>query len=280
MKHRIALSFGHRRLQPARVLAIALVLGAGAWSPVSQTGAAAAQGVRPPEAYREVAVWPPQPLPRRGAEFSDVAGIATAGDRIYVVDPAEAHVEVLSMDGIARQRIGRPGTELGRLSAPRDVSVDGDRVYVADTGNRRIQVFDALSGGFLAAWPGLDRPVAVVARGETIWVAEARLGLLLQFDRAGRRVSSWGRGGEQELELSAPVGLAFGPDGDFYVAEMFTSAKALQAALGILRPYLLQSQVQSAGTVVIGTVKGDMHDIGKNLVTMMMEGAGFTVYDL
>ena len=68
--------------------------------------------------------------------------------------------------------------------------------------------------------------------------------------------------------------------GDFYVAEMFTSAKALQAALGILRPYLLQSQVQSAGTVVIGTVKGDMHDIGKNLVTMMLEGAGFTVYDL
>ena len=63
--------------------------------------------------------------------------------------------------------------------------------------------------------------------------------------------------------------------GDFYVAEMFTSAKALQAALGVLRPLLLQSQVEAAGTVVIGTVKGDMHDIGKNLVTMMLEGAGF-----
>lgn len=68
--------------------------------------------------------------------------------------------------------------------------------------------------------------------------------------------------------------------GDYYVAEMFTSAKALQAALAILRPRLLQSQVQAVGTVVIGTVKGDMHDIGKNLVTMMLEGAGFTVYDL
>lgn len=68
--------------------------------------------------------------------------------------------------------------------------------------------------------------------------------------------------------------------GDYYVAEMFTSAKALQAALGVLRPHLLQSDVQAVGTVVIGTVKGDMHDIGKNLVTMMLEGAGFKVHDL
>lgn len=68
--------------------------------------------------------------------------------------------------------------------------------------------------------------------------------------------------------------------GDYYVAEMFTSAKALQAALGVLRPHLQQSDVQAVGTVVIGTVKGDMHDIGKNLVTMMLEGAGFKVVDL
>ena len=68
--------------------------------------------------------------------------------------------------------------------------------------------------------------------------------------------------------------------GDYYVAEMFTSAKALQAALGVLRPHLLQSDVQAVGTVVIGTVKGDMHDIGKNLVAMMLEGAGFKVHDL
>ena len=68
--------------------------------------------------------------------------------------------------------------------------------------------------------------------------------------------------------------------GDFYVAEMFTSAKALQAALVVLRPLLQQAQVEAAGTVVIGTVKGDMHDIGKNLVTMMLEGAGYAVHDL
>jgi 5-methyltetrahydrofolate--homocysteine methyltransferase len=68
--------------------------------------------------------------------------------------------------------------------------------------------------------------------------------------------------------------------GDIYVAEMFISAKTLQGALAVLRPHLRSANVHAKGKVVLGTVKGDMHDIGKNLVAMMLEGAGFEVQDL
>jgi 5-methyltetrahydrofolate--homocysteine methyltransferase len=68
--------------------------------------------------------------------------------------------------------------------------------------------------------------------------------------------------------------------GDFFVPEMLVAARAMQAGLDILKPYLAETGVQSAGTVAIGTVKGDLHDIGKNLVGMMLEGAGFEVIDL
>ncbi len=69
-------------------------------------------------------------------------------------------------------------------------------------------------------------------------------------------------------------------DGEYYLAEMLVSARAMQAGVALLRPHLLEAKVESAGKVVIGTVKGDMHDIGKNLVGMMLEGAGFEVTDL
>ena len=68
--------------------------------------------------------------------------------------------------------------------------------------------------------------------------------------------------------------------GDFYVPEMLVAARAMQSGLAILKPQLLQSGVKSAGKVVIGTVKGDLHDIGKNLVAMMLEGAGYEIIDL
>ena len=67
---------------------------------------------------------------------------------------------------------------------------------------------------------------------------------------------------------------------EYYVPEMLISARAMQAGLNILRPLLAESGVQPVGKVVFGTVKGDLHDIGKNLVIMMMEGAGFQVIDL
>jgi len=68
--------------------------------------------------------------------------------------------------------------------------------------------------------------------------------------------------------------------GEYFVPEMLIAARAMQGALNILRPYLIDSDVQSAGKIVMGTVSGDLHDIGKNLVCMMLEGAGFEVIDL
>lgn len=68
--------------------------------------------------------------------------------------------------------------------------------------------------------------------------------------------------------------------GTYYVPEMLISARAMKQGLAILTPYLQQAQVQSAGKVVAGTVRGDLHDIGKNLVCVMLQGTGFEVVDL
>ncbi len=75
------------------------------------------------------------------------------------------------------------------------------------------------------------------------------------------------------------VGLQF-EQGEKFVPEMLISAKTMQSVVQVLRPHLVTDQSTSAGTLVIGTVAGDVHDIGKNLVGMMMEGAGFEVIDL
>jgi len=69
-------------------------------------------------------------------------------------------------------------------------------------------------------------------------------------------------------------------EGEFFVPEMLVAARAMQAGLALLKPQLVESGVKAAGKVAIGTVKGDLHDIGKNLVAMMLEGAGFEVRDL
>ena len=67
---------------------------------------------------------------------------------------------------------------------------------------------------------------------------------------------------------------------EFYVPEMLVSARAMKSGLALLRPYLAAANVKAVGKVVIGTVQGDLHDIGKNLVSMMLEGAGFEIIDL
>jgi 5-methyltetrahydrofolate--homocysteine methyltransferase len=68
--------------------------------------------------------------------------------------------------------------------------------------------------------------------------------------------------------------------GDLFVPEVLIAARAMHAGMNILRPLLAESDAVSAGKYVIGTVKGDLHDIGKNLVRMMLEGAGFETIDL
>jgi 5-methyltetrahydrofolate--homocysteine methyltransferase len=68
--------------------------------------------------------------------------------------------------------------------------------------------------------------------------------------------------------------------GDMFVPEVLMSAEAMQTSMEILRPELIKAGAKLVGTVVLGTVKGDLHDIGKNLVAMMCEGAGFEVVDV
>jgi 5-methyltetrahydrofolate--homocysteine methyltransferase len=68
--------------------------------------------------------------------------------------------------------------------------------------------------------------------------------------------------------------------GEMFMPEVIYSAKTMHAAMEVLKPLLMGDDVEGTGVLVIGTVEGDLHDIGKNLVAMMMEGAGFTVIDL
>ncbi|HEX6221343.1 MAG TPA: B12-binding domain-containing protein [Acidimicrobiia bacterium] len=81
------------------------------------------------------------------------------------------------------------------------------------------------------------------------------------------------------VEAMRIVGIDF-RDGILFVPEVLLAAKAMKAGMAILRPLLVETGAETVGTVVIGTVKGDIHDIGKNLVAMMLEGAGFEVFDL
>lgn len=84
---------------------------------------------------------------------------------------------------------------------------------------------------------------------------------------------------EALIPAMAEVGRLF-EEGEYFVPEMLISARAMKGAMAQLKPHLQQADVKFAGTVVIGTVKGDLHDIGKNLVSLMLEGAGFQVVDL
>jgi 5-methyltetrahydrofolate--homocysteine methyltransferase len=81
------------------------------------------------------------------------------------------------------------------------------------------------------------------------------------------------------IDAMAEVGRLF-EEGEYFVPEMLIAARAMSAALELLKPHLVERGVEPLGRVAIGTVKGDLHDIGKSLVAMMLEGAGFEIVNL
>ena len=85
--------------------------------------------------------------------------------------------------------------------------------------------------------------------------------------------------GEALVDGMTIVGIDF-RDGILFVPEVLLAANAMKGGMAILKPLLAETGAKPVGTMVIGTVKGDIHDIGKNLVAMMMEGAGFEVHDM
>jgi len=85
--------------------------------------------------------------------------------------------------------------------------------------------------------------------------------------------------GEALVDGMTVVGVDF-RDGILFVPEVLLAANSMKGGMTILKPLLAETGAKPVGTMVIGTVKGDIHDIGKNLVAMMMEGAGFDVYDI
>ena len=81
------------------------------------------------------------------------------------------------------------------------------------------------------------------------------------------------------MAAMAEVGQLF-EDGEYFVPELLVAARAMQGGLELLKPFLADEDVEPIGKVVTGTVKGDLHDIGKNLVGMMLKGAGFEIVDM
>ena len=116
-------------------------------------------------------------------------------------------------------------------------------------------VYDAVINGAMADTSGFVQEALDAGQGADIILKE---GLIAAMGEIGQKFEA----------------------GEVYVPEMLISAKSMKFGLELLRPHLVAADVQPLGKVVIGTVQGDLHDIGKNLVGMMMEGAGFDVIDL
>jgi methylmalonyl-CoA mutase cobalamin-binding domain/chain len=139
----------------------------------------------------------------------------------------------------------------------KDLDLDDEDIVLADLNDNELveQMFDDLYDGLRE--PIEEGTTILLGRG---WSAERVLNQALV---AGMKI----------------VGIDF-RDGILFVPEVLLAANAMKGGMAILRPLLAETGVQPIGRMVIGTVKGDIHDIGKNLVAMMMEGAGFEVFDI
>ena len=112
-----------------------------------------------------------------------------------------------------------------------------------------------------------------ILKGNMKAVEDAANGALAEGVLAGDLLN------EAMIPAMAEVGRLFEAN-EYYVPEMLIAARAMKAGLAILRPQLVEEDVEPKGKVALGTVKGDLHDIGKNLVAIMIEGAGFEIVDL
>lgn len=121
--------------------------------------------------------------------------------------------------------------------------------------NQIQKVYDAVLVGDLA---NIETEVDSALRSGTSAENILNQGLITAMDEVGRRYEV----------------------GEYFVPEMLISARAMKGGLGFLKPYLVESGVEPVAKVAIGTVMGDLHDIGKNLIAMMLEGAGFEIDDL
>lgn len=209
----------HITRRPGRWLALA----AAAFALMPTAPRAAAQPPTPlPESFARVATWQASPQPRPVGELTAPAGVDVAEDGlVYVVDAAEHAVHVLTGAGQGVRRIGAAGAEPGQLSGPTDVDVEAGRVFVTDTGNRRLQVFDAATGRFLAEWRLGYRPWGIAVGAGRVYVSDADAPKIGVFDPAGVPLSTWGQGAgvDAVLPLVAPRGLAVDDEGDVFVAD-------------------------------------------------------------
>lgn len=172
-----------------------------------------------PQAYTRVASWPSQPMPPAPGRFLAAAGVDVADDGlVYVADAGAGRVHVLAPDGTGLRLIGSPGTAPGELASPSDVAVDGGRLYVTDTGNHRVQVFDAASGAYVAEWTNLGNPHGIAVGEGKVFIGDPAARRITVRDLAGADVSTWGVGAAVALDLEGPRGLDF-KDGRVYIAD-------------------------------------------------------------
>ncbi|MEO8083510.1 MAG: VWA domain-containing protein [Ardenticatenales bacterium] len=173
-----------------------------------------------PDAYTRIASWPSRPMPPTPGRFLAAAGLDIADDgTIFVADTGAGRVHVLGADGAPLRLIGRPGSAAGELDAPSDVAQDGGRLYVTDTGNQRIEVFDAANGAFEAEWPNVGALHGIAVGDGKVFASDPVGRRIRVFDLAGSPLATWGDGGTVALDLSGPRGLDY-RNGRLYIADL------------------------------------------------------------